>query len=87
MNSLDSYLLRLKKLRVDGDKVDGIKVESPYKPALLLAVIEGIEENLILDNRIEITPELIAGFKAYCHLLQGYCTKMGDSSDFCTFAR
>ena len=69
MNSLDSYLLRLKKLRVDGDKVDGIKVESPYKPALLLAVIEGIEENLILDNRIEITPELIAGFKAYCHLL------------------
>lgn len=69
MNNLDSYLLRLKKLRVDGEKVDGVKIESPYKPALLLAVIEGIEEQLIQDNRIEITPELISGFKAYCQLL------------------
>ncbi|WP_210514968.1 HNH endonuclease [Hymenobacter terricola] len=69
MNNLDSYLARLKKLRVAGDKVEGVKIESPYKPALLLAVIEGIEEHLILDNRIEITPELISGFKAYCKLL------------------
>ena len=69
MNNLDSYLARLKKLRVAGDKVEGVKNESPYKPALLLAVIEGIEEHLILNNRIEITPELISGFKAYCQLL------------------
>jgi putative restriction endonuclease len=69
MNKLDYYLARLKKLRVDGEKVDGVKIESPYKPALLLAVIESVEEQLIQDNRIEITPELIAGFKAYCQLL------------------
>ncbi|MFD2717441.1 HNH endonuclease [Hymenobacter monticola] len=69
MNNLDYYLARLNKLRVDGERVDGVRIESPYKPALLLAVIEGIEEQLIQDNRIEITPELIAGFKAYCQLL------------------
>jgi putative restriction endonuclease len=69
MDYLASYLLRLKKLRVDGEKVEGVKIESPYKPALLLAVIEGIEERLIQDNRIEITLELISSFKAYCQLL------------------
>lgn len=69
MNKLDSYLTRLRKLRVDSDKVEGVTIESPYKPALLLAVIEGIEEQSIYDNRIEITPELISGFKAYCQLL------------------
>ncbi len=69
MNYLASYLTRLVKLRVDSEKVDGVKVESPYKPALLLAVLEGVEEGLIRDNRIAITPELIAAFKAYCQLL------------------
>lgn len=49
-----------------------MKVESPYKPALLLAVLDGIESpesGQIRDNRIYITPELIAAFKAYCELL------------------
>jgi putative restriction endonuclease len=35
----------------------------PYKAALLLAVIEGIEEGLILNRRVYITPELIAAFR------------------------
>ena len=41
----------------------------PYKPALLLAVLEGVEEQTIRNNQIEITPELITAFKAYCQLL------------------
>ena len=69
MNHLPSYLVRLTKLKVDARTVGGVRLESPYKPALLLAVLEGIEEGLIRDNRIEITPELIAAFKAYCQLL------------------
>jgi putative restriction endonuclease len=69
MNYLPSYLTRLTKLRVDFQKVNGGRLESPYKPALLLAVLEGVEEQTIRDNRIEITPELITAFKAYCQLL------------------
>ena len=70
MNHLPSYVVRLTKLKVDARTVGGVRLESPYKPALLLAVLEGIEEGLIRDNRVEITPELIAAFKAYCHLLR-----------------
>jgi putative restriction endonuclease len=47
----------------------GVQLAAPYKPALLLAVLEGVEEQAIRDNRIEITPELIMSFKAYCQLL------------------
>lgn len=35
----------------------------PYKPALLLAVIEGIESGAIQNRRVYITPELIAAFR------------------------
>jgi len=69
MNYLPAYLTRLTKLRVDARTVGGVRLESPYKPALLLAVLEGVEEQTIRDNRIEITPELITAFKAYCQLL------------------
>ena len=69
MNYLPAYLARLTKLRVDARTVGGVRLESPYKPALLLAVLEGVEEQTIRDNRIEITPELITAFKAYCQLL------------------
>ena len=69
MTTLSYYLARLTKLKVDARTVGGVRLESPYKPALLLAVLEGVEEGLIRDNRIAITPELIAAFKAYCQLL------------------
>jgi putative restriction endonuclease len=69
MNYLLTYLARLTKLRVDARTVDGVRLESPYKPAILLAVLEGVEEQTILDNHIKITPELITAFKAYCQLL------------------
>lgn len=69
MTYLPSYLVRLTKLKVDARTVGGVRLESPYKPAMLLAVLEGVEERLIQNNRVEITPELIAAFKAYCQLL------------------
>ncbi|NVO31657.1 HNH endonuclease [Hymenobacter lapidiphilus] len=67
MSTLPHYLARLTKLKVYVHP--GTKLEAPYKPALLLAVMEGIEEGTIRDNCIAITPELITGFKAYCQLL------------------
>ena len=69
MSYLPSYLARLTKLNVAARTVGGVRLEAPYKPALLLAVLEGVAEGLIRDNRIVITPELIAAFKAYCQLL------------------
>ena len=60
---LADYLRRFQKLRVASSRLYG---EAPYKPALLLAVLEGVAEGSIQYNRIEITPELIATFKAIC---------------------
>ena len=69
MSLLTAYVVRLTRLQVAARTLDGVRVEAPYKPALLLAVLEGVEEGAIRDNRISITPELIAAFKAYCQLL------------------
>jgi putative restriction endonuclease len=69
VNYLAFYLSRLTNLQVAARTVGGARLEAPYKPALLLAVLEGVEEGLIKDNRIVIIPELIAAFKAYCQLL------------------
>lgn len=69
MNYLPSYLARLTKLRVNARTTGGVRLESPHKPALLLAVLEGVEEGDIQGNRVAITPELVAAFKAYCQLL------------------
>lgn len=37
--------------------------KAPHKPILILSVIELIEEGLITENRIQITPELVATFQ------------------------
>jgi putative restriction endonuclease len=37
---------------------------APHKPILLLAVIENIEQGLIKDEKIFITPDLVASFKS-----------------------
>lgn len=58
-----SYLQRFQQLRVARSAAHG---EAPYKPALLLAVLDGIAAGSIQHNRIEITPELIAAFTAIC---------------------
>ncbi|RTQ47199.1 hypothetical protein EJV47_20100 [Hymenobacter gummosus] len=57
------YLHRFTHLRVARSRQHG---EAPYKPALLLAVLDGIEDGSIQDNRIYITPELLAAFRSLC---------------------
>ena len=44
MTTLLPYLAKITKLKVDARTVAGVRLESPYKPALLLAVLEGMEE-------------------------------------------
>lgn len=51
---------RIQKLRRAHHKKSGQK--APHKPVMLLAVLQLFEEGLIQDNRIEITPELVATF-------------------------
>lgn len=63
---LEFYTARFQKLRVATTRAHG---EVPYKPALLLAVIEGVEAGSISQNSIEITAELISAFKAICQEL------------------
>jgi putative restriction endonuclease len=52
--SLPDYL-RLKR-------ANGI---APHKPILLLAVLKAFDEGLIIENRIEPSPELINLFNGY----------------------
>jgi putative restriction endonuclease len=53
---LAQYLTRFRQLRTS--RLAG--EEAPYQPALLLTVLEGIEDGLILDNQFSIKPELLA---------------------------
>ncbi|MCB2380056.1 HNH endonuclease [Hymenobacter sp. BT635] len=62
MADLSSYLTRFRKLKTS--RLGG--EEAPYKPALLLAVLEGIESGTIEGNQIIITPELLAAFQSNC---------------------
>jgi len=62
MSDLPAYLLRFRKLKTS--RIGG--EEAPYKPALLLAVLEGIEDGSIPDNQIIITAELLAAFQGHC---------------------
>ncbi|MBI1184860.1 HNH endonuclease [bacterium] len=62
--TIASYLNRFKKLRVDRSK--GI---APHKPVLLLSVLQAVTSNIITENKIYITPELVALFKTNWNLL------------------
>ncbi|GAA3935662.1 hypothetical protein [Hymenobacter algoricola] len=62
MTDLSAYLTRFRKLKTS--RLGG--QEAPYKPALLLAVLEGIEDGSMLNNQIIITPELLAAFQSNC---------------------
>jgi putative restriction endonuclease len=60
MNQLiDRYLKAFKKLRID--RSHGI---APHKPILLIALIQSYQIGQIKDQRIYITPELVALFKS-----------------------
>jgi putative restriction endonuclease len=62
MVDLAQYVTRFRKLKTS--RLGG--EEAPYKPALLLALLEGIEDGSIQDNRIIITAELLAAFQSNC---------------------
>lgn len=62
--NLKRYIHRFENLKVD--KAHGI---APHKPALLLSIIQLIENGSINSNQIYITPELVSAFKSYWHLL------------------
>lgn len=64
MDTLAKYLHAFKTLRID--RAHGI---APHKPVLLLSVLQAFQNNLITNNRIYITPELVALFKANWSLL------------------
>lgn len=57
-NTLQEYTLKFRKLK-QGNTPFG---KAPHKPVLLLAVMHQIEKGNILDNRIFLTPELVAEF-------------------------
>jgi len=61
---LQKYLLKFKKLRID--RAHGI---APHKPILLLSVLQLFESGINTNQRIYITPELVALFKANWSLL------------------
>lgn len=58
--SLQIYTRKFTKLRQGVTRYG----PAPHKPVLLLTVIHGIESGLICQNRIELTPELVASFKS-----------------------
>jgi len=67
MNNLEKYIDKFAHLRVDRSKGAG----APHKPILLLSIIAEIEAGNILDNRIYLTPELVARFKDHWSKLVG----------------
>jgi putative restriction endonuclease len=47
--------------------------KAPHKPVLLLALIQEVEEGRITDNKVMITPELLASFKEiWSRLVEGH---------------
>ncbi len=62
--TIQKYLRAFKRLRID--RSHGI---APHKPILLLSVLQAFQNGLITNNKIYITPELVALFKSNWNLL------------------
>lgn len=65
MTALEKFIGKFSRLRVDRSK----GAPAPHKPILILSIIAEIEKGSITDNKIYITPELVAQFKDYWHQL------------------
>lgn len=65
MKKIEHYIKDIIKLRVASSKGE----KAPHKPVLLLSVIEAVETGEITDNKILITPELVARFKSNWSIL------------------
>jgi putative restriction endonuclease len=59
LDSLGKYFRAFKKLHVD--RSHGV---APHKPILLLSVLQLFQNNDLVENKIRITPELIAFFRS-----------------------
>jgi putative restriction endonuclease len=57
--NLRKYQLAFRKLRID--RSHGV---APHKPILLLSILQAFQNNLLINNRIYLSPELVALFKA-----------------------
>ena len=62
MLPIQRYIQKFRKLNVS--RSNGV---APHKPILLLSVIQLIEQGEIRENKICITPELVAAFKSNWH--------------------
>lgn len=72
--ALTRYLRKFSKL-TRGQTAYG---KAPHKPILLLTLIELVEKEVITDNRVFLTPELVATFKENFALL----AEAGHNADF-----
>jgi len=61
---VSKYLSAFQKLRID--RAHGI---APHKPILLLSVLQTFQNGIIINNKIYVTPELVALFKSNWSLL------------------
>jgi putative restriction endonuclease len=61
---VQKYLRAFEKLRID--RAHGM---APHKPVLLISVLQAFQTNVFTANRIYITPELVALFKANWNVL------------------
>ncbi len=68
MSDLSVYVMRFAKLRRDPAKGWSAATlgKSPYKPLLLLAVLDQFDQGQITQNLIELTPDLGNLFDLYC---------------------
>lgn len=71
---LSHYAKSFAKLRVD--RTHGV---APHKPVLLISVLQAVKAGLLTDNKIHITTELVALFKANWNILV-------ETSHSCKFA-
>lgn len=71
---LKAYLRKFTKLRQGGTQYG----KAPHKPVFLISLLELIDEHFITENRITITPELVATFKENFSLL----VKTAHKDDF-----
>lgn len=62
---ISAFIIKLKTLKVDRSK----GLPAPHKALLLLSVIQLMNDGKITENRIFITPELVAKFKDNFHTL------------------
>jgi putative restriction endonuclease len=65
MDVLTTYIRKFNKLRVDRSKGE----PAPHKAILLLSIIDSIQHREITENKIYISPELVARFKGNWHKL------------------